>query len=496
MSLEVQKYDTKYSDILSDKAKSFVKLLHEMFGDKLENLLQKRHEDPPYISIRKDNWKCRKIPNEVKCRQVEITGPANNTKLFINAMNSDANVFMADIEDSQSPTWENILQSQVNLKNAHSNETMEYLDIKKNKKYVLQKGKTILMARPRGLHLQENHFKVNGQNVAACLFDVGMYLFHNLPKVKLQPEKHIYLYLPKLEHYTESLWWDNVLTFIETYFCMPKGWIKVTVLIETITAAQEMDEIVYTLRQRCLGLNCGRWDYIFSIIKKYNDTIFPDRSTLGMSRDFMDAYSKKLIYTCHKRGVFAMGGMAAQIPVRNDPEKNKKAMEKVRQDKVNEFKNGHDGTWVAHPFLIQIAKDIFSQMDGPNQIDLEVKEELSDDLLTKFDTSGPKSLEGFRNNLNALYQYTSNWLKGNGCVGINYKMEDAATAEISRCQLWQWYKNKVVLDNGEKVDTELLHRELNKLEIRNEIRDIVEDFVCSEKLDEFLTLKLYPKICK
>ena len=349
------------------------------------------------------------------------------------------------------------------------------------------------MARPRGLHLLENHFEVNGEAIPACLFDVGMYLFHNIPIIKSHPDRHVYLYLPKLEHYSESRWWNKVLFYIEQHFNLPRGWIKVTVLIETITAAQEMDEIVFSLCDRCIGLNCGRWDYLFSIIKRYQNTVFPDRSSLGMSRNFMDAYSKKLIHICHKRGIFGMGGMAAQIPVRDDSEKNNQALEKVRQDKVKEFENGHDGSWVAHPFLIKIAREVFSKMSGPNQIERQT-EEVSDESLTDFDTSGPKSLEGFRDNLNALWAYTLNWLNGSGCVGINHKMEDAATAEISRCQLWQWYKHKVKLDNGETVNDELLNRELELFDYNLEIRKIVKDFICCENLDLFLTSKLYPMI--
>jgi malate synthase len=484
----------KYSEIINDDSISFVKSLYDKFGNQLQEILKQRTETDikKIISVRQANWTCNRIPDEVKCRQVEITGPANDTKLFINALNSDADVFMADIEDSQAPTCDNILQSQLNFRQAHSG-NMTYFDSKKNKEYVLQPDKTILMARPRGLHLPESHFEVNGNPIPACLFDVGMYLWHNIPTIKKRPGRHAYLYLPKLEHYTESHWWDQVLHYIEKYFYLPRGWIKVTVLIETLTAAQEMEEIVFTLKDRCLGLNCGRWDYLFSIIKKYENTIFPDRASLGMSRNFMDAYSKKLVHVCHKRGIFGMGGMAAQIPVRNDPEKNRQALEKVRQDKVNEFKNGHDGSWVAHPFLIEIAREIFSAMDGPNQISRQT-EEVSDESLTDFDISGPKSLEGFQDNLNALWEYTSNWLNGNGCVGINHKMEDAATAEISRCQLWQWYKHKVVLDNGETVDEQLLLRELDSLGENEKTRKYVTDFICSDTLDPFLTSKLYPDI--
>ena len=430
--------------------------------------------------------------------------------MIINALNSGASVFMADFEDSLSPTWGNVVEGQVHLRDAvRGTITVE----SKGKHYRLAEETAVLMVRPRGWHLPEEHVLVDGKPVSAALFDFGLFFFHNAREL-IARGSGPYFYLPKLESYLEARLWNEVFLYAQAELGIPVGTIKATVLIETILAAFHMNEILYELRQHSAGLNCGRWDYIFSFIKKFSadpGCVLPDRALVGMTEHFLRSYSLELIRTCHRRGVHAMGGMAAQIPIKNDPERNAAALEKVRQDKLREATDGHDGTWVAHPGLVSVAKQVFDrEMPAANQIESKPRDDVAvsaADLLRV--PEGPITEAGVRQNVSVGIQYLAAWLCGSGCVPLNDLMEDAATAEISRAQLWQWLRHGVALDDGRTFDSRLLgeivEEELSGIrEALGELRfgagrfdlarSIFEQLVRAEEFPDFLTLPAYRQI--
>ena len=497
-------------EILSHDAQLFLNTLSIAFSSKIKNLLSQRTRRkssvPNFLeetrNIRDDQWKILSTPNEIADRRVEITGPPVR-KMVINALNSGANVFMADFEDSNCPTWENCLQGQKNLRDA-VRKNIEYTDPKTKKNYKLKDQTAVLFVRPRGLHLVEkNYVEFDYEtSIPASLFDFGLYFFHNYKKL-LKNGSRPYFYLPKIEHYKEARLWNEIFTFSEKAFDLPLGTIRATVLIETLPAAFQMNEILYELRAHSAGLNCGRWDYIFSFIKTlqdFRDSVLPDRNQVGMKEHFLRSYSQLLIQTCHKRGAHAIGGMAAQIPIKEDEHKNAVALAKVMADKDREARDGHDGTWVAHPGLVYVAKGVFdSHMKTPNQIDKQIY--LNDSITEKDLLCVPKGScteEGFRDNIRVGFQYLNTWLNGNGCVPINNLMEDAATAEISRAQIWQWIKFKIYLNNGEQVTKKyffkIFNEELQKFKNNDKLEETKKIFIelcTSKKLIDFLTLKCY-----
>ncbi|MGH9659344.1 MAG: malate synthase A, partial [Bryobacteraceae bacterium] len=407
--------------------------------------------------IRATGWKVAPIPSDLEDRRVEITGPVDR-KMVINALNSGANVYMADFEDSNSPTWENNIEGQINLRDA-ARGTISF-ESPEGKQYKLNPKTATLLVRPRGWHLVERNVTVDGAPISASLFDFGLYFFHNA-KALLARRTGPYFYLPKMEHHLEARLWNDVFNFAQDAIGMSRGTIRATVLIETILASFQMDEILYELREHSAGLNCGRWDYIFSYIKKFREKpafVVPDRARVTMDRHFLSSYVALLIQTCHRRGIHAMGGMAAQIPIKNDPQANEAALEKVRQDKLREVKAGHDGTWVAHPGLVPIAKEIFdAHMKTPNQIGRKLDVSVAPSDLVAV-PEGDITEEGLRLNVNVGLQYLESWLRGNGCVPINNLMEDAATAEISRAQVWQWVRHGAKLKDGRVVTRELVRQ--------------------------------------
>jgi malate synthase len=461
---------------------------------------------PETADIRAKEWTVAPIPADLQDRRVEITGPVER-KMVINALNSGANVFMADFEDSNSPTWQNDIEGQINLRDAIRG-TIGFMS-PEGKKYALNEKTAVLLVRPRGWHLVERRCLVAGKPMSGSLFDFGLYFFHNA-KALMAKGTGPYFYLPKMEHYLEARLWNDIFVFAQDYCGVPQGTIRATVLIETILGAFQMEEILWELRNHSAGLNCGRWDYIFSYIKKFGtraDFLMPDRVLVTMDRHFLSSYVQLLIKTCHRRNIHAMGGMAAQIPIKNDVAANEAALEKVRQDKLREVKAGHDGTWVAHPGLVPIAKSIFDEyMKTPNQI--AVKREdvnvTAKDLLEV--PTGEISEAGLRLNINVGLQYLESWLRGNGCVPIYNLMEDAATAEISRAQVWQWVRHEAKTSDGRTITKELvsatMKEELQKIKgmIGVERFDggkfelaarLYEDMMVAPHFDEFLTLKAY-----
>ena len=452
--------------ILSPDALAFVGELVVAFGPRVDELLAARRarqarfdagDDPDFLSetkhVREGEWKVARLPDDLQRRAVEITGPVDR-KMIINALNSGADVFMADMEDSNAPTWDNVIGGQVNLRDAVAG-TITFEDEKRNKRYALGEKVATLMVRPRGWHLREHHIEHEGQPVPAGLVDFGLYFFHNV-RALLAKGTGPYFYLPKLESHLEARLWNDVFVVAQKKLGLPNGTTKATVLIETLPAAFEMDEILYELRDHSAGLNCGRWDYIFSYIKTFRnrpDFVIPDRGQVGMTQPFMRAYSQLVIKTCHRRGVFAMGGMAAQIPIKSDPDANEAAIAKVRADKEREAGDGHDGTWVAHPGLVALAKEVFDGAlgDAPNQIakqrdDVKVS---AGDLIAV--PEGTRTDAGLRLNIRVGIQYLEAWLRGQGCVPLYHLMEDAATAEISRTQLWQWIRHGASTEDGQPV---------------------------------------------
>jgi malate synthase len=472
----------EYQDILTPEALAFVAKLQRQFNSTREALLKKRSERqiaidagqlPDFLaetaSVRSNNWTIDPVPADLQDRRVEITGPAGDRKMVINAMNSGAKVFMPDFEDANSPTWANSVEGQINLHDAIARSIS--FEGPEGKAYKLNEKVATLIARPRGWHLLEKNVEVDGQPVSASLFDFGLYFFHNA-KTLLAKGSGPYFYLPKLESHLEARLWNDVFVAAQQELGIPQGSIKVTVLIETIVAAFEMDEILYELKKHIAALNCGRWDYIFSYIKKQRNqahVILPDRSLVTMTSPFMAAYSLLAIKTCHKRQAHCIGGMAAQIPIKNDPQANEEAMSKVRADKMREANNGHDGTWVAHPGLVPIALAVFDEiMPAANQVSkqLDHVKFTAADLLEV--PTGHITESGLRLNVSVGIQYIEAWLRGFGAVPINNLMEDAATAEISRAQVWQWIRHpRGILDDGRKVTEELflqiVAEEMNKI---------------------------------
>jgi len=481
-------FSESFNSILTAPALEFLKALHENFNDRRIELLESRKltqekidagSFPDFLpvtqSIRTSEWKVADLPNDLLDRRVEITGPVDR-KMIINALNSGAKIFMADFEDSNAPSWKNNLNGQVNLRDANLG-TITFENKAKGKSYKLNDKVATLMVRPRGWHLEEKHLTINGEKISGSLLDFGLYFFHNA-KTLLSKGSGPYFYLSKLEHYLEARLWNDVFVFAQQYMEIPQQSIKATVLVETILASFQLNEILFELKDHSAGFNCGRWDYIFSFIKKFRNTegyIFPDRGLVGMTVPCMKAYSLLVIKTCHKRGVHAIGGMAAQIPIKNDPEANQKAMDKVKSDKLREVKDGHDGTWVAHPGLVQTAMDIFDEfMPKSNQIK-KLREDVkvtAKDLLEV--PKGEVTLEGLKLNINVGILYIESWLRGNGAAAIYNLMEDAATAEISRTQVWQWMHKGVHLSNGEKVTKDLV---LKLIEVE---KKAIEEYVGSD----------------
>jgi malate synthase len=504
--------------VLTPEALRFLTELHHRFDAQRRELLDKRAvrqqaidagQLPDFLpetgSIRKADWKAAPIPKDLMDRRVEITGPVDR-KMIINALNSGANVFMADFEDSNSPTWENVVSGQVNLRDAVRGD-IRYTS-PEGKEYALGPNPAVLLVRPRGWHLVERHLLVDRAPISGSLMDFGLYFFHNA-KALLAKGSGPYFYLPKMQSHLEARLWNDVFLFAQEHLGVPRGTIRATVLIETILAAFEMDEILYELREHSSGLNCGRWDYIFSFIKVFRNHksfLLPDRSQVTMDRAFLKAYVELLIQTCHRREIHAMGGMAAQIPIKNDPAANESALDKVRQDKLREVKAGHDGTWVAHPGLVPIAKQIFDEhMKTPNQINVK-REDVhitAADLLKV--PQGEITEKGLRLNVDVGIQYLQSWLGGNGCVPIYNLMEDAATAEISRTQVWQWLHHGAQLSDGRKVTRELVRETIASVleSLRAQLGSrydaskfeqaakLFEQMMLSEELTDFLTLQAY-----
>lgn len=511
----------EFMEILTPQAQEFLVALSQNFESKRQECLKnrvamqagiERGEDLDFPAeteeIRSSDWTVASIPDEIKDRRVEITGPVDR-KMVINALNSGANVFMADFEDSNSPTWDNNLNGQINMRDAVAG-TIEFTN-EKGKHYKLNDNHAVLMVRPRGWHLDEKNFLVDGKPISGSLFDFGLFFFHNA-KALLEKGSRPYFYLPKLEHYTEARLWNNVFIFAQDYLGIPPGTVRATVLIETITAAFQMDEILFQLKDHSLGLNCGRWDYIFSYIKRHRtraEFVVPNRAQVGMTCHFLNSYVERLIQICHRRGTFAMGGMAAQIPIKNDPEANQRAMDKVRADKLREVTAGHDGTWVAHPGLIGLAKDIFDQhMPEANQISNKRSEvDVSAQDLLKV-PSGTITFEGLRINIDVGLRYLEAWLRGNGCVPIYNLMEDAATAEISRTQVWQWVRHGAKLNDERTVTVDLVTETTQTVlaDIRQELGDAYAEsrfqlasdlflkMMTGNDFPEFLTLAAYQHI--
>lgn len=510
-----------FREVFTPELTDFLVALHQKFNQRRFDLLDERkkiqkkfdHGELPTFpieteSVRTDDWTCAKLPKDLLDRRVEITGPVDR-KMIINALNSGANTFMADFEDSNSPTWENCIQGQINLSDA-INRNIDFTN-EQGKSYRLNDKTATLIVRPRGLHLSEKNIEIEGTLSSGSLTDFGIYFFMNAKQL-MEKGSGPYFYLPKLEHYKEARWWNDVFIFSQDYLGIPQGMIKATVLIETITASFQLDEILFELKNHSSGLNCGRWDYIFSYIKKFRNLphfIVPDRDQVTMTSPFMTAYSKRVIEICHKRNVHAMGGMAAQIPVKNDDEANETAFEKVRNDKEREVRNGHDGTWVAHPALVSIAKEIFDQyMPEQNQIDKKFDYKIKESELLEV-PHGTISESGVRKNINVGILYIESWLMGTGAAALYHLMEDAATAEISRSQVWQWLKNEAVLEDERTLTRELVFQwekdELIKIkkyvgEERyakgkfNLAKGLFNELIFCGNFEEFLTLKAYPFI--
>jgi len=510
----------EFAEILTPEALAFIAGLQRAFNGRRLALLQRRAARqkeidagqmpdflPETAEIRAAEWTVASIPDDLQDRRVEITGPVDR-KMVINALNSGASVYMADFEDAHSPTWPATIEGQINLRDAATRSIT--FTSPEGKSYKLNEQTAVLLARPRGWHLNEKHLLVDGEPMSASLFDFGLYFFHNARNL-LARDTGPYFYLPKLESHLEARLWNDVFVMAQERLGLPNGTIRATVLIENILAAFEMDEILWELRDHSAGLNCGRWDYIFSAIRKFQkhpDFYLPDRAQVTMTTPFMRAYSQLVIKTCHRRNIHAMGGMAAQIPIKNDPEANEAALAKVRADKEREAKDGHDGTWVAHPGLVAIAREIFDKyMPTPNQIhrkrsDVEVK---AADLLAI--PTGTITAAGLRTNIDVGIRYMAAWLSGNGCVPIYNLMEDAATAEISRSQIWQWLHNPhAKLDDGREITVKLFRK--MTAEVLAEMKDqagetefaaghyelaakLFDEISVADEFTDFLTLKAY-----
>ncbi|KOO14921.1 malate synthase [Vibrio xuii] len=511
----------EYQTILSKEALSFLTKLVEKFAPRRDALLQARKEQqqrydagelPNFRSDTqaiRDNksWKVATPPAELLDRRVEITGPVDR-KMVINALNSGAKVFMCCFEDASSPTWENMVEGQINLRDANAR-TISYHDQAKNKHYQLSDDPALLIARPRGLHLPEQSIQYANKPIPGCLMDFALYFYHNY-LTRAEQGLGVYYYIPKLESMEESQWWDDVFSFTEDYFGVQRGTIRATVLIETLPAVFQMDEMLYAMRDHIVAMNCGRWDYIFSYIKtlkNHADRILPDRHVVGMDKEFLNAYSQLLVRTCHQRGALAMGGMSAFIPAK-DPAEMSRVAAKVIEDKERESLNGHDGTWVAHPALVDLAMSVFEKnLDGkPNQLDfVSPSHEIGADILLK-PCDGTRDEAGVRKNIRIALYYIEAWIQGHGCVPIYGLMEDAATAEISRANIWQWIHHCVALDDGQIFTKELFHtwlyQELNtiKQEVGDtryaagrfeQTADLFFELSTAEEFATFLTLPSY-----
>jgi len=512
-----------FDEILTPEALTFLTALQERFNTRRKELLEKRMERqsaldrgelpgflPETEHIRTSDWTVASLPPDLLDRRVEITGPVDR-KMVINALNSGAKVFMADFEDSNTPNWHNTIQGQINLRDA-INCTITFEHPTSGKTYQLNEKVAVLLVRPRGWHLEEKHLHLAGEPLSGSLVDFGLYFFHNAENL-LAKGTGPYFYLPKLESHLEARLWNDVFIFAQDYLGIPQKTIKATVLVETILASFELHEILWELRDHSAGLNCGRWDYIFSFIKRFRNRpgfVMPDRAQVTMTVPFMKAYSQLVIQACHKRGVHAMGGMAAQIPIKSDPEANEAALDKVRADKLREVKDGHDGSWVAHPGLVPVAMAIFDEhMPGKNQIankreDVQVT---AADLMAV--PEGTITEQGVRTNINVGILYIESWLRGNGAAALYHLMEDAATAEISRTQLWQWLQAEAKLDDG-RITTPELYEQLKAEELRK-IRELLgenayrqgrfeeavalfDQLVLQDEFTEFLTLPAYELI--
>lgn len=508
--------------IFTEGAIALLESLCREFGDEVPVLLAKRKDKqaridkgalpdflPETRAIRDGVWQIRGIPQDLLDRRVEITGPVER-KMVINALNANAKVFMADFEDSLAPSWHKVIEGQINLRDAVRGD-IEYTAPETGKHYKLGPNPAVLICRVRGLHLKEKHVEFNGQAIPGSLFDFALYFYHNYRQL-LAKGSGPYFYIPKLESHIEARWWAKVFAFVEERFCLQAGTIKCTCLIETLPAVFEMDEILYELRSNIVALNCGRWDYIFSYIKtlkRHSDRVLPDRQAVTMDTPFLSAYSRLLIKTCHKRGALAMGGMAAFIPAK-DPAQNEAVLQRVRRDKELEARNGHDGTWVAHPGLADTAMGIFNEyigQDHSNQLHITRDVDapiLAAELLKTCD--GERTEQGMRLNIRIALQYLEAWISGNGCVPIYGLMEDAATAEISRASIWQWIQHGKSLSNG-KLVTKQLFRDMLVEELANVKQEVgsdrfthgkftqaavlLEDITTSDELVDFLTLPGY-----
>ncbi|MBT8338517.1 MAG: malate synthase A [Desulfatitalea sp.] len=512
-----------FDAIVTQDALRFVADLQRTFNDRRLALLDRRQarqaridagELPDFLpetkKIREGGWRVAPTPNALLDRRVEITGPVDR-KMIINALNSGASAFMADFEDSHAPTWQGTIEGQINLRDAVEGSIA--LDTPEGKHYALNARTATLIVRPRGWHLDEKHVLVGGRPMAAGIFDFGLFFYHNA-KRQLAGGAGPYFYLPKLESHLEARLWNDIFVRAQEALGVARGTIKATVLIETILAAFETDEILYELRDHVVGLNCGRWDYIFSFIKRFRNVpgyIFPDRAQITMTRHCMRSYALRVIQTCHRRGAHAMGGMAAQIPIKNDPAANTAALAKVREDKIREVDDGHDGTWVAHPGLVALAKEAFDKaMPAANQVDRK-REDVTisaEDLLRL--PKGEITEAGLRNNISVGIQYMAHWLNGNGCVPLYNLMEDAATAEIARAQVWQWVHHpEGKLGDGRKVTMDLVRRiggeAMDQLRTElgepafaaapyDEAQGLFEEIIADDSFEEFLTLKAYERL--
>lgn len=510
----------EYEQVLTTEALRFLVELHRLFNERRQELMMRRSIRqrqldegvmpnflPETAHIRHADWQVAPLPADLLDRRVEITGPVDR-KMVINALNSGAKVFMADFEDSNSPTWHNNMQGHINLMDA-INRSITYVNPENGKRYSLQDRIATLMVRPRGWHLLEQHITLEGEPMSGALVDFGLFFFHNARNLLAQGSGP-YFYLPKLESHLEARLWNDVFIFAQDYLEIPQRTIKATVLIETILASFELHEILYELRDHSAGLNCGRWDYIFSYIKKFRkqpEFLVPDRAQVTMTAPFMQAYARLVIQTCHRRGVHAMGGMAAQIPIKDDPAANEAALAKVRADKLREVQEGHDGTWVAHPGLVPVAMEVFdAHMQGPNQIARKWEDVVvsAADLIAV--PQGSITEVGLRQNINVAILYIESWLRGVGAAALYNLMEDAATAEISRTQVWQWIHNDAVLSDGRTVTyalyRELLAEELPKIRAYvgdeaytngrfDEAVSLFDQLVRNREYAEFLTLPAY-----
>jgi malate synthase len=507
------------TEVLTSDALEFLGELHGRYETRRRELLTARRERmapegflPETRDVREADWQVAPPRPDYADRRVEITGPTDR-KLVINALNSGAKGFMADFEDANSPTWRNQAEGHVNLIDA-INGTITY-ESSEGKHYALGENPATLLVRPRGWHLPENHLRVGGDPIAGAFMDFGLHAYHNAKRL-LDNGSAPYFYLPKMEHHLEARLWNDVFTFTEEALGIEPGSIRATVLIETLPAAFQMEEILFELREHSYGLNAGRWDYIFSMIKSYRDRkefVLPDRTDVKMTVPFMRAYTELLVATCHRRGAFAMGGMAALIPSRKDPEANQRAIDAVAEDKRREAAAGYDGTWVAHPDVVTVARKAFDDVlgDKPNQIDRrrDDVETTAEQLLDAAATPGAITEKGLRSNISVAFQYISFWLGGRGAAGINNLMEDAATAEISRSQIWQWIRHRSTLDNGEPVTRDLVRRYLDEelarihAEVGDEVwkkgrpeetRAVFERVALADELPEFLTLVAYERL--